>query len=141
MSWQPKDLRNVALVGHRGVGKTSLNEALLHAAGAINQFGSVDEGTATADYEEQERERKISISPALCHIEHRNGKMNLIDCPGYSEFYVDALYGLWAAENALLTVTAVAGVEVHTIKMYEAAQAMGVRLIGVVNKLLSLIHI
>ncbi|MGI5817417.1 MAG: elongation factor G [Armatimonadota bacterium] len=135
MSWQPKDLRNVALVGHRGVGKTSLNEAMLFAAGAIKQFGSVDAGTATADYEEQERERKISISPALCHVEHRGGKINLVDCPGYSEFYVDALYGLWAVENALLTVNAVAGVEVHTIKMYDAAREKGVRVIGVVNKL------
>jgi elongation factor G len=135
VSWQPKDLRNVALVGHRGVGKTSLNEAMLFAAGAIKQFGSVDAGTATADYEEQERERKISISPALCHVEHRGGKINLVDCPGYSEFYVDALYGLWAVENALLTVNAVAGVEVHTIKMYDAAREKGVRVIGVVNKL------
>jgi len=135
VSWQPENLRNVAIIGHRGVGKTSLNEALLHTAGAINQLGSVDTGTATADFEEQERERKISISPALCHFEHRNSKVNLIDCPGYSEFYVDALYGLWAVDNALLTISAVAGVEVHTIKMYDAARQMGVRLIGVVNKL------
>ncbi len=135
MSWQPEDLRNLAFVGHRGVGKTSLNEALLFGAGAIKQFGSVDDGTATADYEEQERERKISISPTLCHFEHRGSKVNLVDCPGYSEFYVDALYGLWAVDNALLTVNAVAGVEVHTIKMYDVAREMGVRLIGVVNKL------
>jgi len=135
VSWQPEDLRNVALVGHRGVGKTSLNEAMLFAAGEVNQFGSVDNGTAVADYEDQERERKISISPALCHFEHAKGKINLIDCPGYSEFYVDALYGLWAVDNALLTLSAVAGVEVHTIKMYEVARQMGVRLIGVVNKL------
>ncbi len=135
MSWQPEDLRNLAFVGHRGVGKTSLNEALLFGAGAIKQFGSVDDGTATADYEEQERERKISISPTLCHFEHRGSKVNLVDCPGYSEFYVDALYGLWAVDNALLTVNAVAGVEVHTIKMYDVAREMGVKLIGVVNKL------
>lgn len=135
MSWQPEDLRNFALVGHRGVGKTSLNEALLFEAGAVKQFGSVDDGTATADYEEQERERKISISPTLCHFEHRGSKVNLVDCPGYSEFYVDALYGLWAVDNALLTLNAVAGVEVHTIKMYDVAREMGVRLIGVVNKL------
>ncbi len=135
MSWEPQNLRNLALVGHRGVGKTSLNEALLFQAGAIEQFGSVDDGTATADYEEQERERQISISPALCHFEHDSAKVNIVDCPGYAEFYVDALYGLWAVENALLTVGAVAGVEVHTIKMYEAARDMGVRLIGVVNKM------
>ncbi len=135
MSRAPEDLRNVALVGHRGVGKTSLNEAMLHAAGAITQLGSVDDGTAVADFEEQEQERRISISPALCHLEHRNAKINVVDCPGYSEFYVDALYGLWAVENALLVLDAAAGVEVHTIKMYDAAREMGVRVIGVVNKL------
>ena len=135
MSWQPKDLRNIALVGHRGVGKTSLNEAMLHTAGVTSQLGSVDNGTAVSDFEEQERERHMSISPALCHVEHRGAKINIIDCPGYSEFYVDALYGLWAAENAILTIAAVAGVEVHTIKMYEAAREAGASVIGVVNKL------
>jgi len=135
LSWQPQDLRNVALVGHRGVGKTSLTEAMLHVGGALNQLGSVDSGTAVADFEEQERERKISISPALCHVEHRQSKINLVDCPGYSEFYVDALYGLWATDNTLLVLDAAAGVEVHTIKMYDAARELGVRVIGVVNKL------
>ncbi len=135
MSWQPEDLRNIALVGHRGVGKTSLNEAMLHVSGAVQQLGSVDDGTAVADFEEQERERNISISPALCHVEHGGSKINIIDCPGYSEFYVDALYGLWAVENALLVMDAAAGVEVHTIKMYEAARDTGVSVIGVVNKL------
>lgn len=135
MSWQPQDLRNVALVGHRGVGKTSLTEAMLHVGGAINQLGSVDNGTAVTDFEEQERERKISISPALCHVEHRGSKINIVDCPGYSEFYVDALYGLWATDNALLVLDAAAGVEVHTIKMYDAARELNVRIIGVVNKL------
>ena len=103
--------------------------------GAINQLGSVDNGTAVTDFEEQERERKISISPALCHVEHRGSKINIVDCPGYSEFYVDALYGLWATDNALLVLDAAAGVEVHTIKMYDAARELNVRIIGVVNKL------
>ncbi len=135
MSWQPQRLRNIALVGHRGVGKTSLTEAMLHTAGAIPQLGSVDDGTAVADYDEQERARKMSISPTLCHLEHGGTKLNLVDTPGYSEFYVDALYGLWAVENALLVLDAAAGVEVHTIKMYDAAREMGARVIGVVNKL------
>jgi len=135
LNWEPQDLRNIALVGHRGVGKTSLNEAMLHAAGAITQLGSVDDGTAVADFEEQERERRISISPALCHLEHRKAKINVVDCPGYSEFYVDALYGLWAVENALLVMDAAAGVEVHTIKMYDAAREMGGRVTGGVHKL------
>jgi elongation factor G len=132
---QPQDLRNLGLVGHRGVGKTSLNEALLHTAGAIDQLGSVDNGTAVADFEPEEQERNISITAALCHCEHNGVKLNLLDTPGYSEFFVDALYCLWVVENALLVLDAASGVEVHTIKMYDAARSMGVPVIGVVNKM------
>jgi elongation factor G len=132
---QPQDLRNLGLVGHRGVGKTSLNEALLHTAGAVEQLGSVDKGTAVADFEPEEQERNISITPALCHCEHNGVKLNLLDAPGYSEFFVDALYCLWVVENALLVLDAASGVEVHTIKMYDAARDMGIPVIGVVNKM------
>ncbi|MCD6359228.1 MAG: elongation factor G [Armatimonadetes bacterium] len=134
-SQQTENLRNVALIGHRGVGKTSLTEAMLHAAGAISQPGSVDQGTSVSDYGAEEKERNISISTSLCHCEHGGCKINLLDTPGYSEFYVDALYGLWVADTALLVLDAASGVEVHTIKMYEAARNANVGIIGVVNKL------
>jgi len=134
-NWQPQNLRNLALIGHRGVGKTSLNEALLHTAGAVKQLGSVDEGTSVADREPEELERNISITPALCHCEHKGVKLNLLDTPGYSEFYGEAVYALWVVENALLVLDAASGVEVHTIKMYETARNMGVPAIGVVNKI------
>ncbi len=134
-NWQPQNLRNLALVGHRGVGKTSLNEALLHVSGATDQLGSVDEGTSVADYEPEERERHISITPALCQCEHDGVKLNLLDTPGYSEFYGEAVYALWVVENALLVLDAASGVEVHTIKMYETARSMGIPTIAVVNKM------
>lgn len=130
-----QDLRNVALIGHRGVGKTSLTESLLHTAGAVSHLGSVDRGTTVSDHGAEEKERHISISTSLCHCEHGGCKLNLLDTPGYSEFYVDALYGLWVADSALLVLDAASGVEVHTIKMYEAARAAGVGIIGVINKL------
>ncbi len=133
--WQTENLRNIALVGHRGPGKTSLTEALLHCAGAIGQLGSVDAGSTVSDVDEEEKERGLSITSALCHCEHQGKKLNILDTPGYSEFYVDALYCLWVADTALLVMDAAAGVEVHTIKMYEAARDAGVGIIGVINKL------
>ncbi|HUS81147.1 MAG TPA: GTP-binding protein, partial [Armatimonadota bacterium] len=133
--WQTENLRNVAVVGHRGVGKTSLTEAMLHSAGAIAHLGSVDKGNTVTDHGAEEKERHISISSALCHCEHRGCKLNLLDAPGYSEFYVEALYCLWVADVALLVLDAASGVEVHTIKMYEAAREAGVGVIGVINKL------
>jgi len=134
-NWQTENLRNIALVGHRGAGKTSLTEALLHCAGAISQLGSVDAGGTVSDTDEEEKERGLSITSALCHCEHDGKKINVLDTPGYSEFYVDALYCLWVADTALLVMDAAAGVEVHTIKMYEVARDAGVGIIGVINKL------
>ncbi len=133
--WQPQELRSIALVGHRGVGKTSLNEALLHAAGATDELGSVDKGTSIADCEPEEQERNISVTAALSHCEHDGVKVNLLDTPGYAEFFVEGLYCLWVVENALLVLDAASGVEVHTIKMCDAARAAGVPVIGVVNKM------
>jgi elongation factor G len=134
-NWQTENLRNIALVGHRGTGKTSLTESLLHCAGAIGQLGSVDAGGTVSDVDEEEKERGLSITSALCHCEHDGKKINILDTPGYSEFYVDALYCLWVADTALLVMDAAAGVEVHTIKMYEAARDAGVGIVGVINKL------
>lgn len=134
-NWQTENLRNIALIGHRGAGKTSLTEGLLHCGGAISQLGVVDAGSTVSDIDEEEKERGLSITSALCHCERQGKKINILDTPGYSEFYVDALYCLWVADTALLVMDAAAGVEVHTIKMYEAARDAGVGVIGVINKL------
>jgi len=134
-NYSTDQIRNVAIISHSGAGKTTLNEALLFTAGAVTRLGRVDEGNAVGDYEPEEVERKISIVPALCHCEWENAKVNLVDTPGYSDFIADAIHCLWVTESALLVVDAVAGVEVHTEKMFATARAMGKPMIAVVNKM------
>jgi len=130
-----EQIRNLVLIGHRGSGKTSLVEGLLFATGAIDRLGRVDNGTATADFEAEEVARKISITPALCHCETGGVKLNLVDTPGYSEFFADVPVAMRVADTALLVMDAQAGVEIHTIKVYSTAREMGVPVIGVVSKM------
>jgi elongation factor G len=134
-SYRTDQIRNVAIISHSGAGKTTLNEALLFCAGAVTRLGRVDDGNAVGDYEPEEVERKITIVPALCHCEWKNAKINLIDTPGYADFIADVIFSLWVAEGALLVVDGVAGVEVHTEKVFATAKAMGKPMIGVVNKM------
>jgi elongation factor G len=128
-------LRNLAVVGHRGCGKTTLVEAMLFAAGATKRRGSVEEGTATTDFEPEEKERGLSISPALANCRVEGIKLNLVDTPGYAEFVGQAVPCLWVVETALLVVEGVAGVEVHTRRMYTMARDMGLAVVAVVSKL------
>ena len=81
------DIRNIGLVSHQSVGKTVLSEAMLHAAGVTNRFGTIDDGTTTSDYRSDEIERKISIGATLMHFEWKNSKVNLLDLPGYADFF------------------------------------------------------
>ena len=81
--YSTENIRNIALVGHSGAGKTSLAEALLHAAGTISSKGSVDRGTTVCDFDPQEKALKHTISPSICHFEHRGRQINVIDTPGY----------------------------------------------------------
>ncbi|MFP3903220.1 MAG: elongation factor G [Armatimonadota bacterium] len=135
MSPSTSDIRNVVLVGHRGCGKTSLVESMLYAAGATNRLGSVDEKTAVADFQPEERERQISISPALCNVTHRNTKINIIDTPGYGEFFAEVIPCIWVADAAVIVVDAAAGVEVHTHKVYETACDQDLPMLAVINKI------
>lgn len=128
-------IRNLAVVGHRGCGKTTLTEALLYCAGAVSRLGRVDEGNSTCDFEPEETERQISISPALGYCQHKQVKINLIDVPGYAEFFAEVLPCLWVADCALLVIDGVAGVEVHTHKVFRAAQELNLPVVAVVNKL------
>ena len=82
---EPGKIRNVAVVGHRGTGKTSLVEAMLFQAGATNRLGSVEQGTTVSDWDEDEQQRQMSISASLCHLEWQGRKINLIDTPGDAE--------------------------------------------------------
>jgi elongation factor G len=113
-----QSLRNVALVGHGHTGKTQLLSALLSTAGMVNRFGKVDDGTSVTDYDEEEIQRKFSISAALAHAEWGKTKINFIDTPGYNIFLHEAEGALVAAESALLLVHAVGGVEVQTEKTW-----------------------
>ena len=120
-SFSPAKIRNVALVGHGGAGKTTLAEALLFAAGAIARPGRVEDGTTTCDFEPEEVKRRISISVALAPFEWEGHKINLLDCPGYADFAGDAVAALRVADLAVFVVSAVEGVEVQTEIMWKAA--------------------
>ncbi|HKX75805.1 MAG TPA: elongation factor G [Acidimicrobiia bacterium] len=122
----PEKIRNVALVGHGGSGKTSLAEALLYVAGVTTRQGSVDAGTTLLDYEPEEQERKISLGLAVASLEWKGHRVNLIDTPGYADFSGDARTALRAADLALFVVSGVDGVEVQTEMLWKAAADEGI---------------
>jgi elongation factor G len=128
-------IRNVALVGHRGTGKTSLHEALLFGAGAVNRLGSVVDGTTVSDSDPDEKARQMSISAALASFEWQDRKVNLIDTPGDSSFIADALGALRVCEGAVFVVNAVMGVEVHTNRLWQRAAELDLARLVFVNML------
>ena len=120
------DIRNVAVVGHGASGKTSLVDALAFVAGTSKRHGSVKDGTALTDYTADEIERKYSINLAIAVAEWMDAKLNLIDTPGYLDFTGEALAGVWAADGAVVVVSATGGVEVGTEKVWDYAEQRGV---------------
>ena len=128
-------IRNVALVGHGGSGKTSLAEALLHRAGAINRLGRVEDGTTASDYDPEEQRRGISLSLSLAPFEWRDHKINVIDTPGYADFIGDVAAALRVADLAVFVVSAVDGVEVQTEAVWKMAADQGLPRMVFVNKL------
>ena len=131
----PAQIRNVAVLGHRGSGKTSLVEAMLFAAGETNRLGTVAEGTTVADFDDDERRRTMSISASLCHLEWGGVKINLIDTPGEPSFQGESLTALRAVNAALLVLNATAGVEVQTERLWSRATELGLPRAAVVNML------
>src|SRR6187455_900122 len=131
----PKRIRNVALVGHRGSGKTSVNEALLFEAGATNRLGSVADGTTVSDSAVDEKAREMSISASLSSFAWEDRKINLIDTPGEPSFVADALAALRVCEGAVFVVNGVMGVEVTTSRLWERASQLGLARIVFVNML------
>ncbi|MGA9752952.1 MAG: elongation factor G [Acidobacteriota bacterium] len=134
-AYGPQDIRNVALIGHGGTGKTSFASAMLHTAKAVNRFGKVEEGTAPTDYEEDEIQRKLSISSSLAFVEWEKAKINILDTPGYGSFIADSRGPIRVSDSALIFVSAVSGVEVMTGKAWEYAEEFNVPRILVINKM------
>lgn len=128
-------LRNLALISHGGAGKTSLAEAMLFSAGAIDRQGKADEGNTVMDHEPEEIRRKISISAAVAPLEWHGCKVNVVDTPGYFDFVGEVKAALRVVEGALILVDAVAGVEVGTELVWRYAQAEKLPTLVVVNKM------
>ena len=134
-SFPPAQIRNVALVGHGGSGKTTLAEALLFSAGAINRQGRVEDGTTTTDFDPEETQRGISVALALATFEYQGHKINLIDCPGYADFAGDVAAALGIADLVVFVVSAVEGVEVQTQIAWRMAAERNLPRMIFINKL------
>jgi elongation factor G len=128
-------IRNVALVGHSGSGKTQLASAILSDSGMVNRFGKVDEGTTITDFDEEEVARKHTLSSSLAYAEWNKQKINIIDAPGIGNFLADARSALQVADAALVVVDAVSGVMVQTEKVWETASELALPRLVVLNRL------
>ncbi len=115
-------IRNMGLVGHGGVGKTSVAEGLLYSAGLTTRLGRVEDGNTVSDYTSEEIARKISIAASLLHLDWKNYKINLVDLPGYADFIGEVVAGLRATETAVILVSALSGVEVGTEQVSKIAE-------------------
>ena len=134
-TYEGKDIRNVGVVGHGDSGKTSLTSALLFTSGATNRLTKVDEGNTVTDFDDEEIQRKISISTALAYAEWKKTKINFLDTPGYNIFLNDTHASLAAADSAIVVVDAVAGVEVQTEKVWDFSNEFNLPRALVINKL------
>ncbi len=133
--YETASIRNVALVGHGGSGKTSLVSAMLFDAGAVNRLGKVEEGNTVTDFDADEIARQISLSTSLAHCEWNKTKLNLLDTPGYGNFIQEARVAIHVADAALVNVCGVAGVEVQTEKVWSFADESARARLLVVNRL------
>jgi elongation factor G len=132
---EPGKIRNIAVAGHRGVGKTSLVEALLFQSGTTNRLGSIEQGTTVGDWDDDEQKRQMSLSGAQLHLDWHDRKINLIDTPGDAGFQADTLAALRVVEGALVVVSAVMGVEVNTARVWKRADEYELSRVVFVNML------
>jgi elongation factor G len=128
-------IRNVAVAGHRGTGKTSLVEAMLFQAGAVNRLGTIEQGSTVGDWDEDEQRRQMTISASLAHLDWQGRKINLIDTPGEPSFQGDAIASLRVVEGALIVVSGVMGVEVQTSRVWARSEELGLSRVFFVNML------
>ena len=128
-------IRNVAVVGHRGTGKTSLVEALLFQAEKTNRLGTIEAGTTVSDWDEDEQKRQMSLSASLCSCEWQGRKLNFIDTPGDSGFQADTVASLRVVEGALVVVSGVMGIEVNTARVWNRADELELSRVVYINML------
>jgi len=131
----PAKIRNVAVTGHRGTGKTSLVEAMLFQSGVVNRLGTVEQGTTTADWDDDEHKRRMSLAASVCYAEWDGRKINLIDSPGDPGFQGDTIAALRVVEGALIVVSGVMGVEVQTSRVWGRAEELDLARVLFVNML------
>ncbi len=128
-------IRNIGIAAHGGAGKTSLVEAMLYTMESITRLGTIEQGNTASDYNEDEIERQISINTSLLHGEWQKNKINIIDTPGFFDFFGDVIGGLSVVENVILLISASAGIEVGTEQVWNLAEKYGKPITFVINKL------
>src|SRR5258708_34864572 len=133
--YKVEDIRNIALVGHGASGKTTLADALLFKAGAVDRKGSVEDGTSVSDYDDEEKRRKFSIDTSILHLEHKGKQVHILDTPGYSDFVGAALEALEPVETAVIVISATNGIEVNTRRMFAEAGKRDLARMLVINKM------
>ena len=132
---EPSKIRNIAVIGHRGTGKTSLVEAALFQAGVTNRLGSIEQGSTVTDSDEDEQRRQMSLAAALAHLDWHDRLINLVDTPGDPGFQGDAIAPLRVVEGALFVASGVMGVEVGTARLWKRAEELGLSRVVFVNML------
>ena len=133
--YQSENIRNVALVGHQSCGKTSLVEAMLYSTGAMTRLGNISEANMVSDWDEEERERGLSLSTSLVPIEFNDTKINVLDTPGFTDFQGELKNAIRVADSVIVVVDAVSGVEVGTELAWEYARVYQQPIIVVINKM------
>ncbi|WP_410506281.1 elongation factor G [Haloimpatiens sp. FM7315] len=133
--YETKNLRNIAIIGHSGSGKTSVAEALLYTTKTIDRLGRIEEGNTVCDYDSEEKKRKISISTSIAPFKWENTKINIIDAPGYFDFEGEMIEALRAVDIAMITVCGVSGIQVGTEKAWEYVNTNNLPRTFFVNKL------
>jgi elongation factor G len=134
-TYKTDQLRNFAIGAHGGAGKTSLVEAMIFNMGETNRIGTIEQGTTVSDYNADEIERQISINTSLLHGDWNDHKLNIIDTPGYSDFFGEVVGAFRAVESVLVVISATGSVEVGTEMVWEAAENLGLPRTIVINKL------
>jgi len=135
MAFQIGSIRNIALVGHSGAGKTTLGEAMLYKHGLTTRLGSVEDGSSVLDYDDEAKERKHTVDSSLCYLEHDGHLLNIIDTPGMPDYCGTAIAALAAVETAVVVISAAAGIGVNTRRMFNIARDYGLARMIVISRI------